>query len=100
MDAKATKFNPQPNSWQEMITAKLKEFTLLWKFAYGQHSEKLIDPFLANFRTKLIRISEEIITLLSWSTKRHTNRINKHYWQYCCSTRYSGTKAIFRQMAA
>ena len=69
MNAKATKFNLQPNSWKEMITANLKEFTLLWTFAYGQNSEKLIDPFLADFRTKLIRISEEIITQLSWSTR-------------------------------
>ena len=35
------------NSQLEIITAKLREFKLLWTLIYGKDSDKLVNPFLS-----------------------------------------------------
>jgi TIR domain len=69
----------QESTWQEIVTANLKEFVLLWTFIYGKDSEKLINPFLTELQTKLILISEQLIRMLSWNSrdipKEATNNI-------------------------
>jgi hypothetical protein len=57
------------NSQVEIITAKLREFILLWTLIYGKNSEKLINPFLSDLQTKLILMSDQLVRMLSWNSR-------------------------------
>ena len=57
------------NSQLEIITAKLREFKLLWTLIYGKDSDKLVNPFLSDLQTKLILMSDQLVRMLSWNSR-------------------------------